>query len=221
MRVRIDDGRGGAAPRPRGHLDHELGRLGDGSRRRHAARTFQMASRMKGLVGESGEAADDERALAYLAKFTINAALAHGLAHLVGSLEVGKLADVVLWKPAFFPVKPEMVVKSGFAAWGAAGSGSASVERAEPVAMVPRERRWHGRPEPVRRTRGVRKRDMVRNDRLPTVRVDPESLGGQRRRQARRCRTGPQRAPQPPVPAGVTPWGDVTPSGVSPVRLTR
>ncbi|HEX5949228.1 MAG TPA: urease subunit alpha [Actinomycetota bacterium] len=169
-----------------------MGRVDDTLRR-----TFQMANRMKGLVGESGGAADNERVLAYLAKLTINPALTHGLAHLVGSLEVGKLADVVLWKPAFFPVKPEMVVKGGFVAWGAAGSGSASVERAEPVTMVPmfggsgtaprnlsirfvasaaledRERTWHGRPEPVRQTRGVRKRDMVRNDRLPTVQVDP------------------------------------------------
>jgi urease subunit alpha len=171
-----------------------MGRIDDTLRR-----TFQMASRMKGLVGASAGAADNERVLAYLAKLTINPALAHGLAHLVGSLEVGKLADVVLWRPAFFPVKPEMVVKSGFVAWGAAGSGSASVERAEPVRMVPMfggsgaapgdlsirfvaaaaledpERRWHGRPEAVRQTRGVRKPDMVRNDRLPTVRVDPST----------------------------------------------
>lgn len=171
-----------------------MGRVDDTLRR-----TFQMASRMKGLVGASAGAADNERVLAYLAKLTINPAVAHGLAHLVGSLEIGKLADVVLWRPGFFPVKPEIVVKAGFVAWGAAGSGSASVERAEPVRIVPMfggagaapgdlsirfvartaledaARRWHGRPEPVRQTRGVRKRDMVRNDRLPTVRVDPST----------------------------------------------
>jgi urease subunit alpha len=171
-----------------------MGRIDDTLRR-----TFQMASRMKGLVGANGGAADNERVLAYLAKLTINPALAHGIAHMVGSLEVGKLADVVLWRPDFFPVKPEMVVKGGFVAWGAAGSGSASVERAEPVTMVPMfggsgaapgdlsirfvaaaaledpERRWHGRPEVIRQTRRVRKPDMVRNDRLPTVRVDPST----------------------------------------------
>jgi urease subunit alpha len=171
-----------------------MGRIDDTLRR-----TLQMASRMKGLVGAGPGAADNERVLAYLAKFTINPALAHGLAHLVGSLEVGKFADVVLWRPGFFAVKPEMVVKGGFVAWGAAGSGNASVERAEPVTMVPMfggsgaapeditvrfvaaaaledpDRRWHGVPEPVRQARGVQKRDMVRNDRLPTVRVDPST----------------------------------------------
>jgi urease subunit alpha len=172
-----------------------MGRVGDTLRR-----TFQMASRMKGLVGRGAGPADNERVLAYLAKFTINPALAHGLAHLVGSLEVGKLADIVLWRPSFFAVKPEMVVKGGFVAWGAAGSGSASVERGEPVTLGPmfggtgaaprdvsirfvagaaledRARLWHGRPEAVVNTRAIRKADMIGNAALPTVRVDPASL---------------------------------------------
>ena len=171
-----------------------MGRVDDTLRR-----TFQMASRMKGLLGAGTGVADNERVLAYLAKFTINPSLAHGLAGLVGSLEVGKLADVVLWRPSFFAVKPEMVVKGGFVAWGAAGSGSASVERAEPVTLGPlfggfgatpseisirfvaetalgdRARRWHGRPEAVGNTRDIQKRDMVGNDRLPSVHVDPST----------------------------------------------
>jgi len=172
-----------------------MGRVGDTLRR-----TFQMASRMKTLVGQGEGPADNKRVLAYLAKFTINPALAHGLAHLVGSLGVGKLADIVLWQPGFFAVKPEMVVKGGFIAWGAAGSGSASVERGEPVTLGPmfggtgatprdvsirfvagaaledRARLWHGRPEAVAKTRAIRKGHMVGNVALPTVRVDPATL---------------------------------------------
>ncbi len=172
-----------------------MGRIDDTMRR-----TFQMASRMKGLVGRDDGEADNERVLRYMAKLTINPALTHGLAHAIGSLEVGRVADLVLWRPAFFAVKPEMVVKAGFVAWGAAGSGSASVERAEPVTLGPMfggsgaapqdlsirfvaeaalgdpARGWHGRIEAVRGTRAVRKRDMVRNDRLPAVRVDPATL---------------------------------------------
>jgi urease subunit alpha len=110
------------------------------------------------------------------------------------------LADIVLWRPGFFAVKPEMVVKGGFIAWGAAGPGSASVERGEPVTLGPmfggtgaaprdvsirfvagaaledRARLWHGRPEAVVKTRAIRKRHMVGNVALPTVRVDPATL---------------------------------------------
>lgn len=172
-----------------------MGRVGETVRR-----TFQMASRMKQVLG-AAEEADNERVLRYLAKLTINPALAHGLAHVVGSLEVGKLADIVLWRPGFFGVKPEMVVKGGFLAWGAMGDGNASVERAQPVtigslfggegatpgdislrfvAKAALEARptidWHGRPEGIRGAREVRKTDMVRNGSRPEVAVDPQTL---------------------------------------------
>jgi urease subunit alpha len=75
--------------------------------------------------------------LRYLAKATIEPAITHGLAGHVGSLQVGRLADIVLWKPAFFGVKPEWVFKGGFPAWGPLGEGNASVERAEPTRYRP------------------------------------------------------------------------------------
>ena len=172
-----------------------MGRAGETVRR-----TFQMASRMKGLLGGT-DGADNERVLRYLAKLTINPALAHGLSHVVGSLEVGKLADLVLWRPGFFAVKPEMVVKSGFLAWGAMGEGNASVERGQPVTLGPLfgghgaapgdvairfvagaalEARpagpWYGRPEAVQGAREVGKADMLRNTARPPVEVDPQTL---------------------------------------------
>ena len=79
----------------------------------------------------------NERVLRYLAKYTINPAIAHGLARHVGTLEPGKLADVVLWHPAFFGVKPNLVIKGGMLAWGALGDGNAAVEAAEPLCYGP------------------------------------------------------------------------------------
>ena len=84
---------------------------------------------------------DTARVLRYLAKVTIEPAITHGLADHVGSLRPGRLADLVLWKPGFFGVKPEWVFKGGFPAWGPMGEGNASLERAEPT----RYRRGLGR----------------------------------------------------------------------------
>ena len=75
--------------------------------------------------------------LRYLAKVTIEPAITHGVSDHVGSLAAGRLADIVLWKPAYFGVKPELVLKAGFAAWGPLGDGNASVERAEPTRFRP------------------------------------------------------------------------------------
>jgi urease subunit alpha len=118
-----------------------MGRIGETVRR-----TIQLAHVMKawrrsaagashpGLAPESDDPRDDtERVLRYLAKVTIEPAITHGIAEHVGSLLPGRLADLVLWRPAFFGVKPEWVLKAGYPAWGALGDGNATVERAEPT----------------------------------------------------------------------------------------
>ncbi|HEY6406681.1 MAG TPA: urease subunit alpha, partial [Ktedonobacteraceae bacterium] len=110
-----------------------MGRIGETIRR-----TWQMAQAM--LMSEKQEeeiVSSNERVLRYLAKYTINPAIAHGLARHVGTLEPGKLADVVLWHPAFFGVKPYLVIKGGMPAWGALGDGNAAVEAAEPLCYGP------------------------------------------------------------------------------------
>jgi len=169
-----------------------MGRVGETVRR-----TFQLAHKLKGERGADGPN-DNERVLRYLAKLTINPALAHGLAHEVGSLEPGKLADVVLWQPAFFGVKPELVLKSGFPAFGAVGEPNASTFLAEPVVLGPQfgfygpaaaelsvtfvaaaalDRpggRSTRRRSAVRGCRSVSQRTMVRNNRLGAVRVAPD-----------------------------------------------
>jgi urease subunit alpha len=101
-----------------------MGRAGETVRR-----TFQLASVLK-PVDESTH--DNERVLRYLAKLTVNPALAHGLAHEVGSLQPGRLADIVLWSPASFAAKPYLVLKSGLPAWGSVGDPNAAIDRAEP-----------------------------------------------------------------------------------------
>ena len=136
---------------------------------------------------------DNERVLRYAAKLAINPALAHGIAHEVGSLEPGKRADIVLWRPAFFGAKPQLVLKSGFAAWGPLGSGSGSTRIGEPLvhggywgalggapaqlsviftSAAGAERvseRWPGPVCAVRGCRTVRKGSLVRNGATPTV----------------------------------------------------
>jgi urease subunit alpha len=81
--------------------------------------------------------ANNARVLRYLAKLTVNPALAHGIAAHVGSIQPGRLADIVLWNPAWFGAQPELVIKSGFVAWGAAGSGSGSTRLTQPRRMRP------------------------------------------------------------------------------------
>ncbi len=173
-----------------------MGRIGE-----TIARTWQMAHAMQEQAQTVSEVADaNERVLRYLAKYTINPAIAHGLSQHVGTLEPGKLADIVLWRPEFFGVKPNLVIKGGMPAWGALGDGNAAVEAAEPqvygplfggrgsaagalsitfVSQVSLDaglgKRLGGRRQlqPVRSTRTVGKRDMRFNNAMPPVRVDP------------------------------------------------
>src|SRR4029078_12953089 len=104
------------------------------------ARTWQTAHKMRQqrgrLAGEQGDN-DNLRARRYIAKYTINPAITHGVGHEIGSVEVGKLADLVLWHPAFFGVKPELVLKGGFIAWSQMGDANASIPTPEPIAMRP------------------------------------------------------------------------------------
>src|SRR5712692_8682924 len=99
-------------------------------------RTWQTAHKMKlqrGALPEDDAEADNLRIKRYVAKYTINPAIAHGISHVVGSVEVGKLADLVIWKPAFFGIKPELVLKGGFIAWGQMGDPNASIPTPQPV----------------------------------------------------------------------------------------
>src|SRR4029077_10093634 len=112
-----------------------MGRIGE-----VIARTWQTADKMKRQRGPlSGDASghDNLRVRRYIAKYTINPAIAHGIAAHVGSLEVGKMADLVLWRPAFFGAKPELVIKGGFIAWAQMGDANASIPTPQPVQMRP------------------------------------------------------------------------------------
>jgi urease subunit alpha len=145
---------------------------------------------------------DNLRIRRYIAKYTINAAITHGVAHEVGSVEVGKLADLVLWKPKFFGVKPELVLKGGFIAWAQMGDPNASIPTPQPLMMRPmfgsygratgatslafvsqlaladgvgEQYALTKRTAAVRDCRRVSKRDMKLNDALPKIRVDAET----------------------------------------------
>jgi len=169
-----------------------MGRAGETVRR-----TFAMAGKMKAEFGAANPRHDNDRALRYVAKLTVNPAIAHGLAHEVGSLEVGKLADVVLWRPEFFGAKPELVLKAGFPAYGVTGDPNASIDRAQPLVLGP-QFGAHGataadlsvaftsqaaadagndamttrrRRVGVRGTRGIGPSAMLLNDRTAEVRV--------------------------------------------------
>jgi urease subunit alpha len=111
-----------------------MGRIGE-----VITRTWQVAHVMKLSRGSIGESlpADNERARRYVAKYTINPAIAHGIDGDIGSIEVGKLADLVLWDPRFFGVRPEVVMKGGAIAWGALGDPNASIPSPQPVMMRP------------------------------------------------------------------------------------
>ena len=168
-------------------------------------RTLQTAHKMKsqrGPLPEDGEDDDNHRVKRYLAKCTINPAIAHGVAEHVGSVESGKLADLVLWDPAFFGVKPEIVLKGGLIAYAQMGDPNASIPTPEPVfprpmfgafgaapastslTFVSRAAAENGLKEnlglkkrlvPVQNTRALGKTDMVHNDLLPDIKVDPET----------------------------------------------
>jgi urease subunit alpha len=168
-------------------------------------RTWQTADKMKrqrGPLPEDGERNDNFRAKRYIAKYTINPALTHGLAEHVGSVEVGKLADLVLWSPAFFGVKPDLVLKAGTIAAALMGDPNASIPTPQPVHYRPMfgafgralqasaatflppaaidnrlpERLGLGRMIlPARNIRGVDKSRMVHNAATPHIEVDPET----------------------------------------------
>ena len=177
-----------------------MGRIGE-----VITRTWQTADKMKRQRGSlPGEMPgnDNLRIKRYVSKYTINPAIAHGLSSWVGSVEVGKLADLVLWRPAFFGAKPEMVIKGGFIAWSQMGDPGASIPTPQPVYMRPmfagfgrapgscsiafvselcRKRgvaEGYGlskRIEAVHGCRAIGKRDMKWNDAMPKITVDPET----------------------------------------------
>src|SRR5579863_2714479 len=177
-----------------------MGRVGE-----VVTRTWQTAHKMKsqrGALTEDSARNDNFRAKRYAAKYTINPAITHGLAAEIGSIEPGKLADLVLWKPAFFGVKPEMIVKGGFIAWSVMGDTNASIPTPQPVLYRPMFGSFGGataatsltflskaamnlglreklglkkRAVAVNRCRGLTKRDMVNNDALPRMEVDPDT----------------------------------------------
>ncbi len=177
-----------------------MGRVGE-----VVSRTWQTADKMKqqrgALPGEKS-GSDNVRIKRYVAKYTINPAIAHGVAHEIGSVETGKLADLVLWKPAFFGTKPELVLKGGFIAWAQMGDANASIPTPQPYYMRPmfggfgkavgatslafvsalavesgtvQKYGLTKTPTPVKRCRGLSKRDMKLNDALPKITVDPET----------------------------------------------
>ncbi len=168
-------------------------------------RTWQTAHKMKvqrgSLAEDSGEN-DNFRAKRYVAKYTINPAIAHGIADCVGSIEAGKLADLCLWKPAFFGVKPEIVIKGGLIAWSQMGDPNASIPTPEPIHVRPMFASFGGAIAAtslsfvsqaaidegipaqiglqtpaiaVAKTRQLSKRDMKLNDATPDIQVDPET----------------------------------------------
>jgi len=167
-------------------------------------RTWQTAHKMKiqrgSLAGDGN--ADNVRAKRYIAKYTINPAITHGISEYVGSVEAGKLADLCLWKPAFFGVKPQIVIKGGIIAWSQMGDANASIPTPQPVYMrpmfgsfagarnatsltfisqaalareIPQQLDLRKLAVPVSGTRQITKLDMKLNDALPHIEVDPET----------------------------------------------
>ncbi len=177
-----------------------MGRIGE-----VVTRTWQTAHKMKvqrgPLAGDSSRN-DNARVKRYVAKYTINPAITHGIAAHVGSIEPGKVADLVLWKPAFFGVKPEMVLKSGFIAWSVMGDANASIPTPQPVfyrpmfgafgraiastglafvskaaleAGVPSTIGLAKRAVAVENCRSIGKKNMIHNSATPKLEVDPET----------------------------------------------
>lgn len=178
-----------------------MGRIGE-----VICRTWQLASKMKdqrGTLPEDCDRNDNHRVLRYLAKYTINVARTCGIADYVGSIEPGKMADIVLWRPGFFGIKPELVIKSGFIAWSPMGESNASLMTCEPILYRPQWSSFgsapaatsacfvtqlaleRGLPErlgldkellPVKDTRQLTKADMLHNDVCPEIEVDPDTF---------------------------------------------
>ena len=177
-----------------------MGRVGE-----VISRTWQTADKMRqqrGSLPGDNAGNDNERIKRYVAKYTINPAIAHGMSHLIGSVEVGKLADLVLWKPSFFGAKPELVIKGGVIAWSQMGDPNASIPTPQPSFMRPMfggygkatgpisvafvsqlckqekvaETYGLGKQiEAVKNCRGISKQDMKLNDATPEITVDPET----------------------------------------------
>ena len=177
-----------------------MGRIGE-----VVTRTWQTAHKMKvqrGPLAEDSSRNDNFRAKRYVAKYTINPAVTHGLADEIGSIEPGKLADLVLWKPAFFGVKPEIIVKGGFIAWSVMGDPNASIPTPQPVIYRPMFGSFGGavgatsitfisqaarknglaeklglkhRAVSVSDCRKIGKKDMRHNSSTPAIDVDPET----------------------------------------------
>ncbi len=177
-----------------------MGRVGE-----VITRTFQTAHKMKaqrGALPGDSDRNDNIRIKRYVAKFTINPAIAHGINSQVGSVEVGKLADLVLWKPGFFGVKPELILKAGSIAWAQMGDANASIPTPGPVhgrpmfatygralapscftfmsqaaldANLPRQLGLERPCLPVQHTRDIGKAAMLNNNSLPNIEVDPET----------------------------------------------
>lgn len=168
-------------------------------------RTWQTGHKMKVQRGGNGlptDIADNFRAKRYVAKYTINPAITHGIAQYVGSVEEGKIADLCLWRPAFFGVKPEMVIKGGMIAWAQMGDANASIPTPQPVHMrpmfgsfggalgatsltfvsqealkrdIPNQLKLRKNAVAVSGIRNLSKRDMKLNDAMPHIEVDPET----------------------------------------------
>lgn len=177
-----------------------MGRVGE-----VATRTWQTAHKMKtqrGVLPEDTDRNDNFRAKRYIAKYTINPAITHGISHYVGSIEPGKLADLVLWSPAFFGAKPEMIVKGGFIAWSVMGDANASIPTPQPVlyrpmfgsfgaAIAPTSLSFVSQASlesglaerlglkkeaaPVKDCRSIGKSEMIHNDKTPVLEVNPET----------------------------------------------
>jgi urease subunit alpha len=177
-----------------------MGRIGE-----VITRSWQTADKMKqqrGRLPEEKGDNDNVRIKRYLSKYTINPALAHGMAHVIGSIEVGKLADLVLWKPSMFGAKPEMVIKGGFIAWAQMGDPNASIPTPQPVYMRPmfgafgratgttsiafvsqlakkaNVGKTYGLTKQVVAVKGCRKvgkKDLKWNNAMPKITVDPET----------------------------------------------
>ncbi|OHV16364.1 urease subunit alpha [Methylorubrum extorquens] len=170
------------------------------------ARTIQTAHLMKARLGAyPGDASgnDNQRVLRFVAKVTINPAIVAGVSHVIGSVEVGKMADLVLWEPAFFGAKPKMVIKGGMISWAIMGDPNASLPTPQPVVYRPMfgalgpavaktrvtftshaayedgivdRYELTSKVVPVYGTRTITKASMVRNDRLPVIKVNPETF---------------------------------------------
>ena len=167
-------------------------------------RTWQTAHKMKdqrGALKGDSKLSDNQRIKRYIAKYTINPAITHGMGHLVGSVETGKLADLVLWRPAYFGVKPSLVLKSGMIAWALMGDANASIPTPQPVHMRPmfgsfgkalstsltfvsqaglnnqalHDLGLNKTIAGIHSCRNIRKADMIHNNWQPTITVDPEN----------------------------------------------